>query len=64
MLFTKNEMLFICAAYAGTFSATRDLIREVENPSPNVVEVYNSVMEKLDAMKCGDAVSLYFEPEQ
>lgn len=64
MFLTVREMAVLCTLHAGTLSETIALLRSVKDGRAELMATIKSLAEKLEGMKDGESVSLYFEPEQ
>jgi hypothetical protein len=63
MYLTVQEMTLLCTFYADTISATLELLRSAENERPEIKSVVDKLVEKMENMKKGDNISLYFESD-
>jgi len=64
MFLSVNEMTTLCTFHAGTLSETITLLRAAKDGRAEIMATLESLAVKLEGMKDGESVSLYFEPEK
>ena len=61
MFLTVQEMTLLCTFHAGSVAETLEMLRNAEDKRPEVMAVVKDLIVKMESLKNGERISLYFD---